>query len=55
MAIGYVEWVNPNALPTGLTCFMGVQSVGFLATLATFVSRVGVGRVSKSSVHIILR
>ena len=35
MAIGYVEWVNPNALPTGLTCFMGVQSVGFLATLCT--------------------
>jgi len=47
MAIGYVEWVNPNALPTGLTCFMGVQSVGFLATEATYVSLEGIQRVDK--------
>jgi len=43
MAIGYVEWVNPNALPTGLTCFMGVQSVGFLATDEIGISCKGVG------------
>ncbi len=39
MAIGCVEWVNPNSLPIGLTCFMGVQSVGFLATHANASSR----------------